>query len=151
MTLVRWEPLVNRNPFVGLGILQHRMNKVFDELFSNDGHDRVNDWSPHVDVTELDNSFEVAAELPGLSKEDVKVEVQDNILSISGEKNANHEKKNRNLNISERCYGAFRRSFQLPSNVDATKINAEFTNGVLSITLPRVEEVKPKQIEVKVK
>jgi len=151
MKLVRWQPFEYRNPWMGFNLLQRRMNRLFDDLLGESEEEPSAVWSPRVDVTELDDKFVVTAELPGLAKGDVKVEVKNGILSISGEKRSEQEKKDRNIYMSERCFGKFNRTFQLPDNVSADKIGAEFNNGVLNITLPKLEESKPKQIEIKIK
>lgn len=150
MTLVRWEPAV-RNPWAGMFTLQRRMNRLFDEIFGTgeDADSGAMAWMPRVDVTEFDEQFELTAELPGLSREDVKVEVQDNVLTISGEKRSDHQAKNRNLFINERVFGTFRRSFQLPSNINQQSVSAEFKNGVLTIRIAKAEEAKPRQIAIK--
>ncbi len=151
MAILRWQPLETRNPWAGFNALQRRMNRLFEDFFAPEEEAGSVEWAPRVDVTELEDKFEVSAELPGLSKDDVKVEINDNMLTISGEKRSAHEKKDRNLYVSERCFGSFRRVFQLPTNINAAKIGAEFKNGVLNITLPKTEEAKPKQIEISVK
>jgi len=150
MTLVRWQPMNARYPWRGQSAIQNRMNSLFDEFFHDDEEPNVSRWAPRVDVVELEDKFEFSAELPGLTKDDVKVEMNNNVLSISGEKKYEHEKKERNLHLIERGYGNFRRSFQLPSHADPIKIDAEFSNGVLKVVLPKVEEAKPKQIDIKI-
>ena len=148
MALVRWEPFMGRNVWSGLAHMQNRMNRLFDDLDMEEESSVVN-WSPRVEITELEDRFEVSAELPGMSRDDIKIELKDKILSISGEKSTEHEKKDRKLHVSERVYGSFSRSFHIPSHVKGDKIKAEFKNGVLTISLPKVEEAKPKQIEIK--
>ncbi len=148
MALVRWEPFVGRNVWTGLAHLQNRMNRIFDDLDVDEDSSVVN-WSPRVEITELEDRFEVNAELPGMSRDDIKIELKDNILSISGEKSAEREKKDRKLHICERIYGSFNRSFRIPSHVKGDEIKAGFKNGVLTISLPKEEEAKPKQIEIK--
>ena len=150
MTLVRWQPIRHTNPFEGLSMLQRRMNRLFDESFNDESEDRNLSWSPRVDLVELEDRFEVSAELPGLSREDVKVELQENVLTLSGEKQSAVEKKDRNLFVCERNYGQFRRSFQFPNRIDAAKIDASFKDGILTVSLPKVEEAKPKLIDVKI-
>lgn len=150
MTLVRWQPTRQITPVEGLSMLQRRMNRLFDETFNEETDEHHLTWSPRVELTELDDRFEVTVELPGLTREDVKVELQENTLTISGEKLNSTENKNRNLYISERTYGQFRRNFQFPNRVDATKIDAIFKDGVLIVSLPKVEDAKPKQIDIKI-
>jgi len=139
MTLIRWQPY--RNP------MWQMMNRLLDD-YSNTADEPVA-WSPRIEVVENENSFEVSAELPGLERDDVKVEVQSNILTLSGEKRTSQEKKDRNVCICERAYGSFSRSFQLPALVDSTGIKASVKNGVLSVVLPKAEEAKPRHIEIK--
>ena len=107
--------------------------------------------TPAVDIAEQENEYEVKVELPGVSKEDVKISLESNILTIKGEKKEEKEEKKTNLHRVERSYGMFQRSFTLPTTVKSDKIDATFSDGVLTITLPKVEEAKPKQIEVKVR
>jgi HSP20 family protein len=108
-------------------------------------------WTPAVDIAEQENEYLVKMELPGVNKEDVKISLESNILTIRGEKKQEKEEKNKSLHRVERSYGSFQRSFTLPTSVKNDKIDAFFEDGVLSVTLPKMEEAKPKQIEVKVK
>ena len=108
-------------------------------------------WSPTCDIYETDNEIVVKAELPEVKKEDVNVSIENNILTIRGERNLSEETKRENYHRLERSYGEFSRSFTLPSFVDGGKVNAEFKDGMLRVTMPKREEAKPKQIEVKVK
>jgi HSP20 family protein len=107
-------------------------------------------WAPACDIYETDNEIVVKAELPEVKKEDVHVSLENNLLTIRGERNLSEETKRENYHRLERRYGAFTRSFTLPSFADTSKINAEFKDGMLRVTLPKREEAKPKQIEVKV-
>ncbi len=108
-------------------------------------------WSPTCDIFETDNEIVVKAELPEVKKEDVNVSIDNNVLSIHGERKLSEETKKENYHRLERSYGEFSRSFTLPNFVDAGKVNAEFKDGILRVTLPKREEAKPKQVEVKVK
>lgn len=108
-------------------------------------------WAPACDIYETEKEIVVKAELPGLNKEDVHVSIDNNLLSIQGERKFEEETKKENFYRVERSYGEFLRTFTLPAFVDTTKINAEFKDGILSLILPKKEEAKPKQIEVKVK
>ena len=109
------------------------------------------DWSPRVDIAETDNEFIIKAEIPEIKKEDVKVTVDNGVLTISGERKQEKEEKNKKFHRVERYYGSFSRSFTLPNNVDETKIEASFKDGMLNLQIPKAEEAKPKAIEVKVK
>ena len=108
-------------------------------------------WSPSVDISETKDDFVIKAELPGLEAKDVNVSISGDILTIKGEKKAEEEEKDEHYHRVERYSGSFQRVFQLPSGVKADKIEANFDKGVLKVTLPKVEEAKKKEIEVKVK
>jgi HSP20 family protein len=110
----------------------------------------VADWIPTVDIEEGDQEYHITAELPGLRKEDVKITLQDGVLTLQGERKQEREEGGRRLHRVERSYGAFGRSFALPDVMDEAKVSAEFKDGVLYIRLPKSEKAKPKAIEVKV-
>lgn len=149
MALIRWTP---GREIVGI---QEEMNRMFDNFFGMprkvEKSDRELYWTPRVNVEETDEQFEVTAELPGLNKGDVKIEVKDHVLTFTGEKKTENEKKDRNVHLYERAYGKFCRTFTLPDNVDVDNIAAEFKDGILRIDMPKTEEAKPRQIEVQVK
>jgi HSP20 family protein len=107
------------------------------------------DWSPRIDIIENNHNFIVKAELAGLNKDDVKITLQDNILTLKGEKKEEKERKDANYRICERRYGKFIRSFRLPSTVNSKKIDASFKDGILSLTLPKTEEARLQEIEIK--
>ena len=139
------------DPFRELFDLRRGINELFDASFAAPGQEvALKAWTPAVDVYEDENSFLIKLELPEVNRDDVKVSLNDNTLSISGERRVENEEKRENYHRVERTYGQFYRSFTLPPNVDATAINAQFKDGVLRLTLPKKEEAKPKQIEVKV-
>lgn len=106
---------------------------------------------PNVDMDETDEKYTISAELPGMDEKDVSVTVEGGVLSISGEKKSETEEKRKNYHLSERSYGAFRRSFRLPENVDSDRIAAAFTKGVLTVTLPKTAEAKASQRRIEVK
>jgi HSP20 family protein len=108
-------------------------------------------WTPAVDIAELENEYVVKMELAGVNRDDVKISLESNILTIKGEKKQDKEEKNENVHRVERSYGSFQRSFTLPTKVKSDNIDAVFKEGVLSISLPKTVEAKPKQIEVKIK
>jgi HSP20 family protein len=109
------------------------------------------EWSPAIEVFEKEDKYVVKAELPGLKEEDVDVSVNDDTLCLKGEKKTEHEVEEEEYHWSERTFGSFLRTIKLPSNVDTKKIEAEYENGMLEITLPKMAEVKPKKITVKPK
>ena len=154
MTLMRWTPSrdLPALPSEVLGI-QREINRMFDSFFRGPEEDglQTTSWNPLVDVTENDHSYLLNVELPGVSRNDVKIVVQDNQLTIRGEKKQEKESKNSNTHRVERSYGSFQRTFTLPTTVRAEKIEANYNDGVLTITVPKAEEAKAKEIEVKVK
>ncbi len=107
-------------------------------------------WTPSTDISETDNSYEVRAELPGIPLEDVHISVKDDYLTIKGEKRQENVDDSNNYKRVERHYGSFERRFSLPPKVDTDSIKAEFTDGVLSLSIPKAEEVKPKEIPITV-
>ena len=150
MAIIRWEPYWNRNPWSNLMGMQKRMNRAFGDLDDDENRETEMHWSPRVSIVELKEEFEVSVELPGMKRDDIKVELKENILTISGEKMVKHEKTDRKIHMSERLHGTFLRSFELPSTIKSEEIKADFTNGVLSLHLPKQEQAKPKEIEIKV-
>jgi len=156
MTLIRWNPARELNTFPSdILNMQREINRMFDGFFrggvQDDGSLVTSTWSPATDITELANEYQEKLELPGVSKDDVKITMRDNILTIQGEKKQEKETKDSNYHRVERSYGSFQRSFTLPSGVRSDKIEASYKGGILTITLPKADEAKPKQIEVKVK
>lgn len=105
-------------------------------------------WLPPVDIRETDEAFLFHAELPGLKKEDITITIEDNVLTLSGERQLKGETEKNDYRRIERSYGRFTRSFTLPNKVSAEKVEAAFSDGVLSITVPKVEEAKPRRIEI---
>ena len=147
MTLLRWEPAHRRNPWAGLNQLQRQMNHIFDHI-TDEEESHAFSWSPRVNVVDSEEKIEVSAELPGMVQNDIKIELQNNVLAISGEK-VRIENKDAFSYLEERVFGKFYRSFQLSPQVDSDNIHAKFNDGVLTITLTKKEEAKPKQIEIK--
>ena len=148
MTLVRWDPFRN------MTTLQDRINRIFDETAnrSRGYEDEVSkcDWRPIVDIYDTEKAIVLNAELPGLSKEDITLDVKENILTLKGERQSSGEIKEENYYRRERCFGKFERSFTLPSTVDPGKITANFKDGILQVGIPKPEEKKPKQITINV-
>lgn len=145
----------NQNPFYGLDHLRDEINSLFD--FSYGGLSEMDrglletSWSPAVDVYDSKDDIIVKADIPGLEKEDIDVTVEDNTVTIRGEKKNEQEARTEEFVRSERFYGSFYRALQLPAHVDAGKAKASYKNGTLELTLPKREEAKPKQINVDVK
>lgn len=148
MAIVRFDPLRE------LSQMQDRINRIFGEAYRGGREDDVlnrGDWTPAVDIYENGkHEIVIKAELPGLKREDIDIRVENSTLTLRGERKHESEVKQENYHRVERAYGAFSRSFSLPSTVDAEKVSAAFADGVLTITLPMREEAKPRQIEVKV-
>jgi HSP20 family protein len=140
-------------PFGELSSLRREMDKLWDRSLSETPFARTftESWLPSVDISETKDNFVVKAELPGLEAKDVNVSISGDILTIKGEKKAEEEEKDEHYHRIESYSGSFQRVFQLPSGVKADKIEATFDKGVLKVTLPKVEEAKKKEIEVKVK
>jgi HSP20 family protein len=154
MSIIRWNPTRELASFPSdIFSMQREMNRMFDNFFRGaDEPGLLNgSWLPAVDVAEEENEYVVKVELPGVNKDDVKITLESNILTVRGEKKAEKETKDKNYHRMERSYGSFQRSFTLPTSVKNDKIDAQYRDGILSITLPKAEEAKPKQIEVKVK
>jgi HSP20 family protein len=151
MAIVRWEP------FRDLVNIQDRMNRLFDEAFRGTPRAGEEDWAlggswaPLVDIYEHEGNIVLKAELPGIEPKDVDIRVENNVLTLRGERRIDTEVKREQYHRVERAYGAFSRSFTLPSVVDTEKIKAEYKDGVLRMTLPTREEAKPKQINIAVK
>jgi HSP20 family protein len=147
MELMPWRPLG------GLTSLRREMDDLWNQFFTEfpvlKRHE--GEWAPSVDISENKESFIVQAELPGVEQKDVNVTISGNMLTVKGEKKKEEEKKDEHHHSVERYYGSFQRSFQLPANVQTDKIEATFDKGVLKVTLPKTEEAKKKEIEIKVK
>jgi HSP20 family protein len=149
MALIRWEP--NRE----LASIQTEMNRLFNNFFepatgSNGGNAALRRWTPAMDVVETDDHYVVRADLPGLSEGDVKIEFEDNVLTVSGERKSSHEESKQGYYRVERSYGHFARSLTLPEGVDAESIQATFDRGVLEVSVPKPEQRKPRKVEISV-
>ena len=141
------------DPFRDLAVLQDRMNRLFNESYGGRRDDDLmsrGTWTPAVDIFEVDGALMLKAELPDMRREDIDVNVENNTLTIRGERKLDHEIKQENFHRVERAYGQFSRSFSLPPTVDTGKISAEYKNGVLCVKLPVREEAKPRSINVEV-
>jgi HSP20 family protein len=153
--LTRWEPSARWNPWRELEDMEKRLSTIFGRApITTSGEKKetiaVTEWSPLVDISEDDKEYVVKAELPEMKKEEIKINVLDDVLSISGERKYEKEEKGKKYHRVERAYGNFMRSFTLPEDADGSKVNAEYKDGVLKVHLPKSEKAKPKSIEVKV-
>jgi len=133
--------LIRPEPF------SQEFDRLFGSLFDNGGR-QVQRWVPAMDLVEADDHFVLKADLPGLAEDDVAIEVQDNVLTISGSREAEHERKEKGWYRLERSYGTFSRSLTLPDGVDAEKVEANFDRGVLEIRVPKPEARKPRRISI---
>jgi HSP20 family protein len=132
-----------------LNALQGEMNRLFNTFFDEgNGAGERRRWAPAVDLVEREDSLVLKADLPGLTEDDVQIEVRDNVLTIAGERKAEHEDRQNGYVRVERAFGRFARSLQLPQGVDAEAIAASFRNGVLEVTIPKPEQRKARRIEI---
>lgn len=149
-----WGPTVRWNPLREMERMQREFDRLFNGSRSRLGRSEesmtATEWSPSVDITEDDNEFVVKAELPEVKKDDVKVTLEQDVLTIRGERRAEKEEKHKKYHRVERSYGSFERSFTLPEATDAGKITSEFKDGVLTVHLPKNPSARPKAIEIKV-
>ena len=146
MTIVRWEPLRE------LSSLQTEMNRLFNAAFDAPagGGNGVRRWTPAMDVLETDEHFVLRADLPGMSESDVSIELEDNVLTLSGERKAEHEEKREGFYRVERSFGSFSRSLTLPKGIDPEGVTAGFDDGVLEVRVPKPEQRKPRKISISV-
>jgi HSP20 family protein len=146
MAIVRWEPLRE------FSTLQNEMNRLFNTVFDtptgNGGGTTLRRWMPAMDLVETDDHFVLRADLPGLSEEDVNIEVEDRVLTISGERKAEHELSKEGYHRVERAFGAFSRALTLPEGVDADAVAATFDRGVLEVRIPKPEQRKPRKVTI---
>ena len=148
MNLIKW------NPFNELEDISNRLNQIFGRPVGSATVDQQMlkgaDWTPSVDVSETDKAYVIKAEIPEVKKEDVKVTIDDGMLTIQGERKMEKEEKGKKFHRIERSYGSFVRSFRLPDGVDESKVKAEFKDGMINVTLPKSEKAKKKAVEVAV-
>jgi len=146
--------LVVRDPFWRqfgtLGNRLNQLNRVFDGLQVDEEGDTLGAWSPTVDIYDTGSEVRLQAELPGIDKKDIDIRVENNVLTLRGTRERSEEVNEKGYFRTERSYGSFSRSFALPNTVDVSKIEADYKDGVLNLVLPKAEEAKPKQIEVKI-
>jgi HSP20 family protein len=147
MALIRWEPVRELNT------LQSEMNRLFNNLFDTpvpNGGNTLRRWIPAMDLVETDDDFVLRADLPGLSEGDVNIELEDNVLTVSGERKSEHEERKEGYYRVERASGSFSRSLTLPEGVKPDAIKASFDKGVLEIRIPKPEERKPRKVAISV-
>lgn len=148
MNLVKWDPLRE------LEDVSDRLNRIFRRSQAHAEPSRemlaIADWSPSTDVSETDAAYLIKAEIPGVNKEDVKVFIQDGMLTMQGERKMEKEEKGKKFHRIERSYGRFVRSFRLPDDVDAATVKAEFKDGMLNVTLAKSAKAGTRAIDVKV-
>ena len=145
MAIVRWEPLRE------FSTLQNEMNRLFNTVFDTPapaGNGGLRRWLPAMDLVESGDHFVLRADLPGLSEEDVNIEVEDRVLTISGERKAEHELSKEGYHRVERAFGTFSRALTLPEGIDAEAVQATFDRGVLEVSIPKPEERKPRKVTI---
>ena len=145
-TISRWEP------FRGFSTLQDQVNRLFDDSFARtrSGQADLASWAPAVDIYDTENELVVKADLPDMQEKDIDVRVENNTLTIRGERKFENEVHQDNYLRVERAYGTFTRSFSLPNTVSTEGIRAEYQNGVLKVHMPKREESKPRQVKISV-
>jgi HSP20 family protein len=150
MALIRWEPIGELNT------IQNEMNRLFNTFFDQSGTagrgsgDTSRRWIPAMDLVETGDHYVLRADLPGLSDEDVHIELQDNVLTISGERSTKHEAQQEGYYRLERAFGGFSRSLTLPEGVNPDAVQAHFDRGVLEVRIPKPEQKKPRQVQISV-
>ena len=149
MALIRWEPVRELNT------IQSEMNRLFNTFFDSptpggNGGATLRRWIPAMDVTETDEEYVLRADLPGMSESDVNVELDRNVLTISGERKSEHEHRSKGVYRVERASGSFSRSLTLPEGVEADSIQASFDSGVLEVRIPKPEQPKPRKVQISV-
>lgn len=153
MSLIRYQSpdLSNWSPFDRLSTLRDEMNRLFDTSFPGAGFGDTtlfSGWSPALDVMQTSDAVTVKVELPGMKKEDIEISLEKGVLSISGERRHEEKLEEGESFRSERYFGRFHRSVAIPTAVEVEKVKASYTDGILTVTLPKAEEARPKQIEV---
>jgi HSP20 family protein len=146
MAIIRWDP------FRDMVTLREKMNRMFEDVFtgrSEEGKELAqNTWAPSVDIYENEIEVVLTAEVPGIEEKDIEIKIEDNTLSLKGERKFKTEMKEENYHRIERAYGSFYRAFTLPNSIDPENIRAEHENGVLKITMPKRQELKPRKVKI---
>ena len=148
MSLVKWDP------FVELEDVSKQLNRIFNKFPARNEASRelltMADWAPNVDITETDTAYLIKGEIPGVNKEDIKVNIENGMITMSGDRKQEKEEKGKKFHRIERSYGSFMRSFRLPDNVDESAVKAEVKDGMLNVTLPKSTQAKAKSTNVTV-
>jgi len=144
--------IVRKDPFRELNLIRSQMDRIFENLVGRGEREEWGKtaWYPPVDIYETENSIVLKAELPGVDQKNLEIKVEDDTLTLKGEKKAERDTKTENFLRAERAYGAFQRSFTLPQTIEKENIKATLKRGILTVILPKKEEVKPKQIPIQV-
>jgi len=145
MAIIRWDP------FRDLVSLREKMNRLFEDAVTSHGEEKdlvTSSWAPAVDIYEDENELVLTAEVPGIEEKDIEIKLEDNTLSIHGERKMEKETKEENYHRLERAYGSFYRSFTLPNYIDQEKIQAQHENGILKITMPKKPELKTRKVKI---
>jgi HSP20 family protein len=146
MTIVRWEPLRE------FSTLQNEMNRLFNTVFDapagGNGGGAMRRWMPAMDLVETEDQFVLRADLPGMSEDDVHIELEDDTLTVSGERKSEHETRNEGAYRLERAFGSFTRTLRLPQGIDPDAVSANFDRGVLEVRVPKPEQRKPRRIAI---
>jgi HSP20 family protein len=150
MAIVRWRPARDMRPWANAFENYSPISRMMEDFFGGERGGDVMYWGPNVDIVENNDNFEIHAELPGVRQEDVKLSLNNNVLTITGEKKQEVKEDRDNVLRLERSYGHFERSFSLPTTVQSDKVRANFSDGVLKITLPKAEQAKARQINIEV-
>lgn len=150
MALVRWRNRNEAAPWSALRELEDEMSRVFGDQGPG-WPGLATEWIPSVDLNEKDDEYVLEADLPGMTKDDIEVVAMDNAITVKGERKGEHESTGKGYHRFERRYGSFQRTFEIPGGFDSDKVDAKYEDGVLRVKLPKREESKPKQLNVKVK
>lgn len=143
--------ITRRDPFLSLSNLQEQVNRMFESAFPGQTDtSALTSWAPSVDIYETENELVLKADLPDISEKDLDVRVENNMLTIRGERKFEQNVKEENYLRIERTYGSFSRSFSLPNTVNSESIKAEYKNGVLTVEMPKRAESKPKQVKINI-
>jgi len=145
MAIIRWDP------FRDMVTLREKMNRMFEDVFAGRSEDKdltASTWAPAVDIFETESELVMTVEVPGIDEKDIEIKIEDNTLTLKGERKFEKETKEENYHRIERSYGSFYRAFTLPNSIDPDKIQAEHENGVLKITMAKRLELKPRKVKI---